>query len=208
MRDSYLPYKIADGTNIWDHNDPTLYESGTHTGANASQVLVDSTKSWTVNQWKGWSLLNVTQQGRSGVVSSSTATTITCYPAEFPIVVSFNTGNSYQLRKVIKCLDAPGAGKGGLLVGGSDTVAPTPAGWPNQVDEPIYYWANTGVTNTSTSGYYNIVSGRDFTNAPLAGYVPLVYPHPLAGTNGPPPTPPSSSAGSSTLNSMLRTRIK
>jgi hypothetical protein len=49
---------------------------GTHTGAANATVLTDSSKTWTVNQWAGYYLMNTTD-GSFGVIASNTGTTIT-----------------------------------------------------------------------------------------------------------------------------------
>lgn len=174
-----FPWGQANGTNVWDQNDATLYASGTHDGGD-STVLTDSTQSWSVNQWVGYSIQNMTAN-LAGMVSSSTATTITCAPPKETVdQIRWTNGHLYEIRRVIRAIDQPGVGLGDLLSGGSDTVPPTPTTWPNQIDEPIHFWANTGITNVTNDGYYNIVEGRNYTNAVLSGYTPLTFPHPLA----------------------------
>ena len=46
-RDSFPPYGGATGANNWDQNDPKLFASGTHNGANDATILTDSGASWT-----------------------------------------------------------------------------------------------------------------------------------------------------------------
>ena len=67
---SLPPWGGASGANPWDLNDtegngtnvaghvPFLYASGTHTGASGATTLTDSTKTWTTNQWAGFTVLN------------------------------------------------------------------------------------------------------------------------------------------------------
>ena len=46
------PFYGADGSNVWDVNDPQLYESGTLTSANNGNfTITDSTQNWIPNQW-------------------------------------------------------------------------------------------------------------------------------------------------------------
>lgn len=51
-------------------------EGGTHTGAANAATLTDSTKSWTTNQWVGYTIKNTTD-GSFGTITANTATTIT-----------------------------------------------------------------------------------------------------------------------------------
>ena len=85
-------------------------------------------------------------------------------------------------------------GKGGLLKGGNTSTEPTPIGWPNQVDQPVHIWNNTGNTKISNSDDSTIVEGRNYTTEPLTTYKPLVFPHPWA-TEEPIPEPPDPPAG-------------
>jgi hypothetical protein len=197
--ESHAPWNAANGTNVWDLNVAGgPFETGTHTGPNGSANLVDASKSWTVDQWQQYSIIDYSQtftnagsiQAFSGLIAANTATTITIDPPQPTIEQwTWNTGDIYKLWRVDIGLDAPGRGAGALLSGGNSTTPPTPTTWPGEIDSPIHYWANTGV-GTVASGLYPIVAGRDYTNSALAGYVPLVDPHPLAGgTNTPPPPP-------------------
>jgi hypothetical protein len=75
-------------------------------------------------------------------------------------------------------IDQCGRGQGTLLTGST----PTPVAWPNEVSDPVHVWGNT--LNSSTFNKISacgglFIAGRDYTNAPLAGYTPYVYPHPL-----------------------------
>lgn len=51
-------------------------EGGTHTGSANAAVLTDSTKSWTVSQWVGYRIKNITD-GSFAIITANTATTIT-----------------------------------------------------------------------------------------------------------------------------------
>jgi hypothetical protein len=85
---------IADGTSVWDKNDtegngtfveghpPYLFDSGTDdSSVNSMGVIHDSTKSWTTNQWIGYSIKNKnpasTSYNMGSYVISSTTNTIT-----------------------------------------------------------------------------------------------------------------------------------
>lgn len=51
-------------------------DSGTHDGADNASVLTDSTKTWTVDEWVGYTITNTTD-GSSGTITANDATTIT-----------------------------------------------------------------------------------------------------------------------------------
>lgn len=181
------PWGYANGITNWDSNSPTLFDSGTATSGGLG-VLIDSTKSWTVNQWKGYSLWDATQ-GKSSYVLTNSATAITFDTQTIadgtPITVA--ASDAYQLRQVIHILDSPGRGAGALM-SNSPPVINGIAQYPNQALDPIYTWDNTfsGVPfpNISNSGVqgsqYPIVNGQEIQNNTfLVGYVPFTYPHPL-----------------------------
>jgi len=66
--------------------------TGTATATDTT-ILTDSTKNWTVNQWKNMYVYNVTTSNNC-YISSNTATTITCSAA---ITGGWNTGDSYRI---------------------------------------------------------------------------------------------------------------
>lgn len=184
--DDFKPYGLADGQNVWDNNDATDYLTGTHNGSAGASVLTDTTKTWTVNQWVGYSIQNVTQSAGAdrygGLIASNTATTITVTDGTTHTnIPTWGIGNTYKIRKINQALDQPGTGQSDLLSGGSDTVAPTPTTWPNQVTEPIYYWSNTGATTVSDDGKYHIISGTHYISGVRPAYTAFTYPHPYVG---------------------------
>jgi hypothetical protein len=210
------PFAGASGANPWDLNDtegngtnvpghaPFLYASGTHTGASATTILTDSTKSWTINKWAGYTVLNTTIN-QVGLITSNTNNTITyeLYPSSGG-PLKFNTGDTYQIHRLLVALDSPGRGAGDLLtrVGGnnSDPVNSTTGtiAWPHQASEPCYSW-NDIYTPTNTllglqGGTGSILkSGVDYFNsatkpAALSGYTPYTYPHPLVSGTPSAPT--------------------
>jgi hypothetical protein len=196
----------SNGQNPYDDNAPNgstgYWETGEHTGSNGSTVLVDSSKRWTVNQWyqPGASFIvrNVTREltrpknveNPQSFAISNTANTVTCSPLTFypGNALTFNTGDTYQIWKVIHSLDQPGLGRGDLLRG----LPGLPAKWPQQVTDPCYSWNNTaledGTPRNLASTEPSIKEGRDFFNeTPKPGYKPYTYPHPLVTGN--PATP-------------------
>jgi hypothetical protein len=110
---------------------------------------------------------------------SNTANTVECSSrSHFGTPLKFDTGDTYEIWKVIHSLDQPGLGKGDLLKG----LPGLPAKWPNQVSEPCYSWNNTqsGQARNLFSTEPSIEEDRDFFNGvPKPGYKPYTYPHPL-----------------------------
>ncbi len=217
------PWGVANGLNGWDANGTGIYDSGTATGPNGSSLLIDSTKSWAVNQWvtnNGAFVLWDTNQNVAAYIEANTATTLTLVIAHAGSSFVINNGDSYTIGLVYSVLDQPGRGPGDLLgdYGGGtygkpyDTVTGK-TNWPNQVLEPVMEWSNTLIGLIPNNSYQDygvsdsptIVSNRDFTVGTVKpGYTPLVYPHPLvSGT----PAAPSytltvlNGTGSGTYNS-------
>lgn len=184
---------VANGQNPYDENAPSgingYWETGKHTGANGATTLTDSTKNWAPNQWyvpgATYIVRNVTKEAagdsQQSFAISNTINTITCSSLSFTkTVLTFNTGDTYQIWKVIRSLDQPGLGKGDLLRG----LPGRPAKWPQQVSEPCYSWNNfaleDGTARNLSSTEPSIKEGRDFFNeTPKPGYTPYTYPHPL-----------------------------
>jgi hypothetical protein len=109
-------------------------------------------------------------------IASNTIDTITVDAGAFKIL-SFNSGDHFEIRKVIQALDTIGASTGDLLSGGK----PSPTNL-HQTMEPIYCWNNTvdGVPATIVGTTSNVVEGVNYINGTAKpGYTPYVYPHPL-----------------------------
>jgi pectate lyase len=214
------PYWLAIGDSPWDKNDtegngtyveghaPYLFESGTATSSTVGGTLVDSTKNWTPNQWKGYSIKcssGVAAQHGS-YITSNTSNTITYYhdPGAIQDLV-FNSGDSYQIRRCLQALDQCGSGKGDLLSGSNSTPINTRTGttqWPRNAVEPCYTWNNVYTPDGTTlvSGgkprenlfYFDLGAGFPSNTTPSAvssrytaalngvNYIgTFVYPHPL-----------------------------
>jgi hypothetical protein len=189
---------LANGENPYDDNDPNgstgYWETGKHTGANGATELTDSTKNWAPNQWcisgATYTVRNITKEAAGDwhqwFATANTTNTITCSSLTFEdhIRLTFNTGDTYQIWKVVHSLDQPGLGKGDLLRG----LPGRPAKWPRQATEPCYSWNNTaledGTPRNLSSTEPSIKEGRDFFNeTPKPGYKPYTYPHPLVTGN-------------------------
>jgi hypothetical protein len=187
----FSPWMGAFGRNGWDEADESgPFESGILSQAPTTvvvsgktrQVLTDSTKTWTTNQWVGFSVASTTRSTRGGIIVGNTTTNLTMMePADFGMLL-FTNGEPYEITKVVRALDQPGAGNGTTVISGS---TPTPI-VNDQVTEPIWLWANTGSkTNLSSAGFYHIRNGVHYTNAVHPTYVPFAYPHYLiAQTEG------------------------
>lgn len=207
FRDGYdfQPFSVADGNSPWDLNDPLLYDSGTVTsayaGAGAWNVLKETFKNWTPNQWVGYSVRNITQ-GFGSFIHSNGPDSIVFddnFATSHGTPRSFNPGDKYEIRRVLAGLDQTGRGQGdslGFLA--SDQFTPInsstgTASWPRQVPEPSYAWNNTynSLPVNFLSQSYHIIENRDFFNrAPQAGdigypYATYTYPHPLTQGNIP-----------------------
>ena len=58
----FNPWSNISGANGWDSNNPTLFDSGTCSGAqwtSGTSYMTDGTKSWTDNQWAGYWIYDV-----------------------------------------------------------------------------------------------------------------------------------------------------
>ena len=173
----------------------SLYASGTHTGGNNSTVLIDSTKSWSSAQWAtdgfAYVIDNTSRNINPSFMTSVTAShQINFSPqgVSAPLLpgLFFNTGDHYEIRKVLKALDQPGQGKGSLK-SGTNYLPDVP---PNTVTEPCYSWNNwTSATHTTQLDFNNLIPtvklGRDyFDRTAKPGYIPYTYPHPLTVDGG------------------------
>lgn len=210
MNGPYVWWGGADGTNPLDLNDTAggIYDTGICTTATSGsgvslRTLIDTNKNWTIDQWAGYTLRNMSSNYQSFVsnipytsnffsqIVNNTATTITYRDHATSLKMRFAAGNSYEIRRVILALDQPGSGT-------SDPWDPhdtNNARWLNQPREPIYQWENrvNGVLVTVPPGYGNIIEGRDYSNnVAHPTWTPYTYPHPLrSGDTNVPPSPPS-----------------
>jgi hypothetical protein len=165
----------ANGNNRLDSNDPHgLYGSGKHTGENNSATLVVTNAGWKVNQWLGYSITNTTQSitTRTGSVfhpsssiTANTSDTITFTgSADMGPPMTFNSGDGFEIHRLLAALDQPGRGKGDLL---TDTDPVVTSSWPHQALEPVYAWGNTYNNLRQLevgSQYATIRENRDFYN--------------------------------------------
>jgi hypothetical protein len=175
---SFTPWGACDGTSPYDVNDGTTYDSGDHTGSANSSVLVSSGKHWDVDQWVGYSVLNITK-GISSAIVSNTADTITFKGDPYSGNMTWDTGDRFEIKRAYPCIDQVGRSTGDLI---SEYDPPSPQAWPNQALEPFYEWNNTinGEDVDIVSDSPHLIEGRDFvSDTARPGYMPYVYPHPL-----------------------------
>jgi hypothetical protein len=195
--ESLFTWKGCDGRTVWDLNDTTggpggngIYLSGTAGAGSSAQTLVVTGASFTPNQWRGYSILNLDQSYSDGTttfpntfdtIDSNTENTIKVGTAPHPYAnVIWAPGNRFEIRKVTKPLDNVGNGPGDYLGGG---FSPTPR-WLNQTSEPYYLWSNTnnGGSQGGIGTTPDVKAGVNFINngaTPKSGYTPYAYPHPL-----------------------------
>ncbi len=180
---SFRFWGAADGTSPYDVNDGIIYERGVHTGSDSSRVLICNYKNWVENQWRGYSLHNLTT-GKSSIIISNTDTSITTFYDPYAVSLTFNRGDIFVILRAYPCIDQIGRSTGDLLY---NYDPPLPQRWPEQALEPLYEWNNTlnGEDADMQSRLPHIVEGRDFYNdTKRPGYTPFIYPHPLATERG------------------------
>ena len=233
-------WRDCDGSSSWDKYDTDghggftegasayVFESGTISATQPCGTMTDSTKSWTTNQWVGYTLFN-TKMGRGSYVVSNTGTTISympyCATDRGPPLV-FNAGDGYEFHKVFVCMDQNGAGRSDLV----RTVSRKPintrtnsAMWPRPSPEPCYSWNdkhmpdNVILGTIAGNGEPMLVKNRDYfdlgadPNAlqTVKDYYTaarngiqyngdFTYPHPLVGGASPTATPAASPSATAT----------
>ena len=222
--DNLSYWGLAGGQNPWDVNDPSgLYERGATTSYVGSGTLIDNAKQWSPNQWAGYCVTNTnpasTAYLHSSFIISNTSNTITYYfysSGDRGAPLLFNTGDSYEIYRVLVAMGQGGQGKGDLIAGNPPVNTLTGIqSWTHNALEPMFSWNNTDVQghvlNIGSSTYPTEIANRDFYNlgagftgtpqqvmdtynAALNGVQytgPFPYPHylTLEGTPTPTPTP-------------------
>lgn len=174
----WTPWGSSDGNEPFDLNDSTVYESGTASGGgDGTMIDDDSGKSWTTNQWVGYTFSNTTARYTvshwGGDIVSNTACPGTCqitwnvYEGVDRIT---QAGDTYEIRKVVRAMATAGNGAGIRIVdSGGDPDFPVLQttglrGWPEHETEPSYAWGN--IYNSTGYGFSSsvtpIVVNRDF----------------------------------------------
>jgi hypothetical protein len=142
----FSPWGIVDGRNNWDVNDPgNPFETGTTSSA-GTRTVTDSSKSWTINQWAGYTIRKLSAPCNRPITAVDAATDRLTVPGHGlatgnTIHVTSHVGSTPHLMSayVVTVIDAdtitltnattlPGgnitvAGSGGYVsrVGGSST---------------------------------------------------------------------------------------
>ncbi len=235
---------IADGTSVWDANDtegngrfveghaPHLFASGSATVSTPEGTLTDSTKNWTPNQWVGYSIRNTNPASASyGIgcdITSNTSTTITHPNFGGAGHLIFNSGDTYEIHRVLVMVDQNGRGKGDRVAGDPPINTTTGmASWNYGALEPCYSWNNVYTPKGHALGFNSVspttIASRDYHNlgagffahdatplivsltykAALNGvnyFGTFVYPHPLV-------TAQPTSTASTTACSLLQQRL-
>jgi hypothetical protein len=227
---------IADGTSPWDANDtegngtsieghpPYLFASGSATSGTTISgqraTFSDSTKNWTPDQLKGYSIHKPgATKAYGSFIISNTSNTITYFYNDSVGGghLTFNSGDAYEIYRVLVMMDQNGRGKGDRIIGNPPKHWRTRrASWPHQALEPCYSWNNVYTPTNTPLGftsraaepttklnidYFNLGMGFPADATPSAvssrytaalngvAYTgTLTYPHPLV-SGAPTPTP-------------------
>jgi hypothetical protein len=175
----------CDGIAPVDGNRARDGHSGTHTPSEGSAtVLTDSSKGFTDNEFVGFHVYNETD-GSLGKVTANTATTVTVGALTGGVSNAWSQNDEYRVTSGWPCKSQIGRGPG-------------PNAYPNQISEPLYQWDNpwsrfggSYIGSTAfVAGFVecddpnpqdNVREGEDyFDETARPGYIPYVYPHPLA----------------------------
>jgi hypothetical protein len=187
----------ADGTNPWDVNlaggpfyRGTATGGGTNPGFYNQPTVTVSGNPWTTDQWKGYSIKKLTgaaAQQYASEIETNTSNTITYLDAQgYGTTMTFSSGDTFAIYKVVHVLDSPGRSGGSLIQNDPPTL---PGGWNNQITDPCYEWNNTRSEDGSSfhfaPGEVVIRENEHFINSTKpTGYTPYTYPHPLVTGGG------------------------
>jgi hypothetical protein len=196
----------ADGTNPWDVNDtegngtyveghqPFLFDSGTDTSSvHSFGVMHDSTKHWAPNQWVGYSIKNTNRNSvvynKASHITKNTSNTITYVvygSTDRGPRYEFNTGDTYEIHRVLTLLDQSGRGKGDQVVGSPPINQMTGRPWwTHEALEPCFSWNNVHTLSQVIygygSGYPTEIANRDYYNLG-AGFPPNTTPSPVSSS--------------------------
>ena len=160
FRETYLRpapiWGLADGTSVWDANDtdgnghfvegqpPFLFDSGTATRSEQEGSVTDSSKTWTTDQWKGFSIHKPNTSSAYGAyITGNSAHTIHYYTGTPDAHLILSTGDTYEIHRVLVQMDQNGRGKTDQIVGSTPVLQSTGhPGYPHPTLEPCYSWNN------------------------------------------------------------------
>ena len=191
----FVPFGQISGVNPWDSNAVSAIASGMVSNPETTSyytTITDMGQTWTANQFVtnvGSYVFYDVPQGYGCQIAGNTANTVTfsVYGNYGPNLVVSN-GEAYRIYQVYAGLDQFGFGQGDLITNSTPVNSVTgTASWPHEQSSPIYCWSNSytytlpyGIFDTS-GAICSLSDPRDvFTNTMKVGYIPLVYPHPLA----------------------------
>jgi hypothetical protein len=141
----------CDGSGQWDWNDGTVYAAGTITSAvnGGSWTITDTSKSWSTNQWVNHGAPYSIHDVNTGNGSEITASGSNTLSGAAWTSISFNPGDTYQIRRATACIDQSSRIGGSLLSGNPPTPTNASGGWVAQTLDPVYEAADTASGNTS-----------------------------------------------------------
>lgn len=156
MRDGtgFAPWGVCDGEGPWDQNDGIVYDTGTISFLNqhgTDLTVMDRSKAWVVNQWIGYSIVNLSKMDARGFHPGTTIQSNTDNSLASNVyggwsggrVPVFSVGDTYQILRAEACIDQVGhGGAGATLLSG---YMPTLTGWVNEPLDPVYAWNNTNI---------------------------------------------------------------
>jgi len=133
----FAPFAQADGTHIWDVGNTAdhtgngygggpngVFATGTAASTNSSNTVTVTGANWTTNQWVDYIIRRTSNLGNltttiSEGIMSNTANTITYTQrvgSAFPITpLGFTSGDTLEIRRLVKVLDGVGMGTSDLL---------------------------------------------------------------------------------------------
>jgi len=171
FRETYLRpapiWGLADGTSVWDANDtdgnghfvegqpPFLFDSGTATQSEQEGSVTDSSKTWTTDQWKGFSIHKPNTSSAYGAyITGNSAHTIHYYTGTPDAHLILSTGDTYQIHRVLVQMDQNGRGKTDQIVGSTPVLQSTGhPGYPHPTLEPCYSWNNVYQPTGGSMGF-------------------------------------------------------
>jgi hypothetical protein len=92
---AYLSSSVTYADGVIPSDSILFYDTGTDDTSTAAAFLTDSTASWTINEWIGFKVINVTDLSE-GTITANTATTITATLAG-GTNDNWDSGDTYQI---------------------------------------------------------------------------------------------------------------
>ena len=178
------PLRSCMGSHPYDGN--TVEFSGTHSGSNNSSILTQSVVSWTRDAYTRFRVFNLTD-GSSCEIEFNSRDSLVC-ELTGGLDNDWDAGDQFEIRSGYPCYGQPGRGPDGPDADSIQDLEPVYQ-WNNSCDGYHQYGCKEGkvvtIVNTPERNCLTkantVVDERDyFDEKPRPGYVPYVYPHPLA----------------------------